>query len=112
MLHCVEVHDEYAFRGVDRPADTLEAEVLRDADNLDAIGAVGIARNFAFTGVVGNPLWDPSGEEYSGLGHFEDKLLYLLEEMHTEAGRELAEERHAFLETFKNRFEQEWYGEA
>lgn len=112
VLHCVEVHDEYGFRGIDRPAETLEAEVLRDADNLDAIGAVGIARNFAFTGVVGNPLWDPAGESYSGLGHFDDKLLNLIDEMHTEAAREIAEDRHAFLEAFKDRFEQEWYGEV
>lgn len=112
VCHCVEVHDEYDFRGVERAAESLEAEVLRDADNLDAMGAVGVARDFAFTGVVGNPLWDPTGEEYSGLGHFEDKLLRLVDEMHTEAARELAAERHAFLERFKARFEREWFGEA
>ena len=111
VLHCVAVHDEYEFRGDERPAETLEAEILRDADNLDAIGAVGIARNFAFTGVVGNPLWDPSGEEYSGLEHFSDKLLRLKAEMNTDAARALAEERHAFLEAFEERFEEEWYGE-
>lgn len=112
VCHCVEVHDEYAFRGMDQSPETIEAEVLRDADNLDAIGAVGIARDFAFTGVVGNPLWDPAGEGYSGLGHFEDKLLHLADEMHTDAARELAAGRHTFLVTFKERFEQEWYGEA
>lgn len=112
VLHCVEVHDEYTFRDDARRAESVEAEVLRDADNLDAIGAVGIARTFAFTGVVGNPLWDPAGDEYSGLGHFEDKLLHLVGEMHTDAARELAEERHAFLEEFKTRFEREWYGNA
>lgn len=111
VCHCV-VHDEYEFRGVDRPAETLEAEGHRDADNLDATGAVGVARDFAFTGVVGNPLWDPTGEEHSGLGHFEDKLLRLVDEMHTDAARELAEERHAVLERFKARFEREWFGEA
>lgn len=111
VLHCVAVHDEYKFEGIERPAETLEAEILRDADNLDAIGAVGIARNFAFTGVVGNPIWDPSGEEYSGLGHFHDKLLRLKEEMHTDAARALAEERHAFLEAFEERFREEWSGE-
>lgn len=84
VCHCVAVHDEYEFRGVDRPAETTEAEILQDADNLDAIGAIGIARNFAFTGVVGNPLWDPDGEEYSGLYHFEDKLFRLRDEMNTE----------------------------
>lgn len=112
VLHCVDVHDEYAFRGLERTPETLEAEVLRDADNLDAMGAVGIARTFAFAGVVGNPLWDPADEQYSGLGHFEDKLLKLESEMHTDAALKLAEERHAFLETFVDRFEVEWYGEA
>lgn len=78
------VDDEYEFRGIERPAETTEAEILRDADNLDAMGTVGIARNFAYTGVVGNPLWDPSGQEYSGVGHFYDKLLELKDEMNTE----------------------------
>lgn len=111
VLHCVEVHDEYEFRGIEHPAETIEAEILRDADNLDAIGAVGIARNFAFTGVVGNPLWDPDGDEYSGIGHFYDKLFHLKDEMNTETAREMAEERHAFAKEFVDRFEAEWYGE-
>lgn len=112
VLHCVAVHDTYAYRGLERPPETVEAEVLRDADNLDAMGAVGIARTFAFTGIVGNPLWEPTGEGYSGLGHFEDKLLRLVDELHTEPARALAEERHAFLETFVDRFEAEWFGRA
>jgi uncharacterized protein len=111
VLHCVEVHDEYEFRGIEHPAETIEAEILQDADNLDAIGAVGIARNFAFTGVVGNPLWDPDGEEYSAIEHYYDKLLHLKDEMNTDAARALAEERHAFTEQFVERFEKEWYGE-
>jgi uncharacterized protein len=112
VLHCVAVHDEYEFRGEAVRADTLEAEVLRDADNLDAMGAVGVARCFAFTGVHGNPLWDPSGDDYSGLGHFRDKLLRLPDEMHTETARDIAADRHAFLAEFVERFEREWHGEA
>ena len=111
VCHCVAVHDEYDFRGDPDRAETLEARVLRDADNLDAIGAVGIARNFAFTGLAGNPLWDPSGEEYSGVGHCYDKLLALKDEMHTEMGQELAQGRHEYLEAFVERFEREWSGE-
>lgn len=110
VLHCVEVHDEYDFRDTKRPAETIEAEILRDADNLDAIGAVGIARTFAFAGAVGNPLWAPNEDEYSGLGHFDDKLFHLKDEMHTERARSLAKDRHAFLKTFAQRFEDEWYG--
>ena len=111
VLHCVAVHDEYAFRGIERPAETVEAEILRDADNLDAIGAVGIARNFAFTGDAGNPLWDPEGGGYSGIEHYYDKLQHLVDEMNTDAARALAEERHAFTAAFVERFEAEWYGE-
>lgn len=111
VLHCVEVHDEYDVRGIERPAETIEAEILRDADNLDAIGAVGIARNFAFTGVVGNPLWAPDGQEYSGLGHFHDKLYHLKEEMNTDAARSVAKRRHEFLELFEEQFKKEWGGE-
>lgn len=110
VCHCVAVHDEYEFRGIERPAETVEAEVLRDADNLDAIGAVGIARNFAYGGVHGTPLWDPDGG-YSGIEHYYDKLQHLPDEMNTEAARALAEERHAFTERFVERFEAEWYGE-
>ena len=111
VLHCVEVHEEYEFRGTENPAETTEALVLQDADNLDAIGAVGVARNFAFTGVVGNRLWAPDADEYSGLEHFSDKLLHLEDEMNTATARTLAEDRHAFLEEFADRFEAEWYGE-
>lgn len=111
VCHCVAVHDEYAYRGIEHPAEAIEAEILRDADNLDAIGAVGIARNFAFTGVGGRPLWDPAGEEYSGIEHYYDKLVHLKDEMHTEAAQALAAERHAFTEQFVERFEAEWVGE-
>ena len=112
VQHCVAVHDEYAFRGIDRAAEHLEAEILRDADNLDAMGAVGIGRTFAFGGAHGTPMWDPEGVEYSQLYHFEDKLLRLLEEMNTEPARELAEQRHAFLQEFLERFIAEWHGDA
>lgn len=112
VRHCVAVHDDLAFRGEDPQPETLEAKILRDADNLDATGAVGIARTFAFGGVNGTPLWDPDGQEYSQLYHFEDKLLRLREELHTEPARELAEDRHEFLETFVERFRAEWHGEA
>ena len=96
VCHCVAVHDDLAFRGEEPQPKTLKAEILRDADNLDAMGAVGITRTFAFGGVHGTPLWDPNGEEYSQLYHVKDKLLRLPEELHTEPARELAEERLAF----------------
>lgn len=76
------------------------------------MGAVGIARAFAFGGVHGTPLWDPSGEQYSQLYHFEDKLFRLRDELHTDSARALAEQRHAFLEEFYERFQAEWHGSA
>jgi uncharacterized protein len=129
VCHCVAVHEEYGFEDDPMAAETLEAEVLQDADNLDAIGAVGVARAFQFAGAHGNLLWDPDRplpddeayEKDSGIDetetastyhHFHKKLLRLHDNMNTEAGREIAAERHAFLEEWAERFEQEWYGEA
>jgi len=111
VQHCVAVHDDLSFRGEDPEPETIEAQILRDADNLDAMGAVGVARTFAFGGVHGTPLWDPDGEEYSQIYHFEEKLLRLQNELHTEPAQRLAAERHAFLETFFERFIAEWHGE-
>ncbi|MBO4880283.1 MAG: HD domain-containing protein [Firmicutes bacterium] len=84
----------------DRVPDTLEAKVVQDADRLDAIGAIGIARTFAYGGEHGRSL-DESVQ------HFYDKLLLLKDLMNTEAGKALAEERHAFLEEFLKRYRKE-----
>lgn len=113
VCHCVETHDEYAFRGVEYPPETLEAEIVQDADNLDALGAIGVARCFAFGARRGDPLWVPDSEQpvNAGLGHFEEKLYKLPAEMNTATARELAESRCEFLETFEERFRKEWYGE-
>lgn len=62
VAHCIAVHDEYAYRGFDH-----EAEVFRDAENIDAMC---IARDLAISGVFGNPLWDPSAEDSSSPGPF------------------------------------------
>ncbi|MFB6071937.1 MAG: HD domain-containing protein [Halobacterium sp.] len=130
VCHCVAVHEEYDFEDDPLTADTLEADVLQDADNLDAIGAVGVARAFQFSGAHGNRLWDPDrplpgdGDAYekdagvdddapgSTYHHVHAKLLRLHENMNTATGREMAAERHAFLEEFAERFEREWFGEA
>ena len=126
VCHCVAVHEEYDFEDDPAAAETIEAEVLQDADNLDAIGAVGLARAFAFSGAHGNPLWRPDGDgepvgpyvkrgredDASTIRHVREKLLRLRETMNTETGQEVAEERHAFLEAFVERFQREWRGEA
>ncbi|MCR5299388.1 MAG: HD domain-containing protein [Erysipelotrichaceae bacterium] len=73
--------------------DSLEGKIVQDADRLDAIGAVGIARTFAYGGKNERPM-------ESSIQHFYDKLLLLKEEMNTEEARALAEKRHAFMEEF------------
>lgn len=111
VRHCVAVHDDYEYRDDPRRPETLEAAVLQDADNLDAIGAVGVGRAFAFGGDRGFPLWRPDGEGPCVLGHFEEKLYRLSEECNTETAREIATDRIAFLEEFEQRFRAEWRGE-
>ena len=77
---------------------------MQDADRLDAIGAVGIARTFAYGGEHGRPMRE-------SIEHFYDKLLKLKGLMNTESGRRMAEERHAFLVEFLDRYREETEGE-
>lgn len=121
VLHCVDVHEGYSFEKDQREPETLEAEILRDADNLDAIGAVGIGRTFMFSGAHGNPMWRPE-EKQSGsydktdldnstIYHCHDKLLRLRDEMNTNTALEIAEERHEYMAKFVERFKDEWKGD-
>ena len=80
--------------------ETAEGRIVQDADRLDAIGAVGIARTFAFGGAHGRDLDD-------SIQHFYDKLLLLKDEMNTEAGKREAERRHRFLEMFLEEYREE-----
>ncbi len=84
-----------------------ESDVVKDADRLDALGAIGIARTFAYGGKMGRPIYDPE-DATNSLQHFDDKLLHLAENMRTETGRALAIQRHEFLLQFKEQFLQEW----
>ncbi|MCB0076041.1 MAG: HD domain-containing protein [Anaerolineales bacterium] len=86
---------------------SLEAAILQDADRLDAIGAIGIARAFAFGGACGLPLYDPQ-DQRSTIHHFYDKLLRLCEGMHTAEGQRLAALRHRVMQDFLNEFHAEW----
>jgi uncharacterized protein len=99
---------------------TPEAKALFDADKLDAIGAVGVARAFLFAGEVGARLHSPEAdieatEPYSiddtGYREFKVKLCKIKDRIMTQAGRKLAEERHAFMEEFFQRFLEEYGGE-
>ncbi len=87
-----------------------ESDVVKDADRLDALGAIGIARTFAYGGKVGRPIYDPV-DPANSLQHFDDKLLLLAADMRTEAGRCLAQARHEFLVQFKEEFLREWNAE-
>ena len=80
--------------------ETIEGQIVQDADRLDAIGAVGIARTFAFGGTHGRTL-------ESSIGHFYEKLLLLKDMMNTGKGKELAKTRHAFMESFLQEWEKE-----
>jgi len=86
--------------------------VLQDADKLDAIGAIGVARAFNYGGFRNNPIFipeeDTDGKSKSTIGHFYDKLLKLKDMMHTKTAKDIAEERHRFLEKFLEQFYKEW----
>ncbi len=99
------------------------AMIVRDADRLDAIGAIGIARTFAYGGKKGQPLFDPNipvrdkmnikqyrEGESSSIHHFYEKLLKLKSMIHTDSAKKIAEERHEFLQHFLDQFMKEWKG--
>lgn len=124
--HIVEIVSTMSFKGGSRPPlRTLEGRVVQDADRLDAIGAIGISRVFAYSGAKGRPVHDPnvkpresltkeqyrSGED-TAINHFHEKLLKLKDLMNTDYGRQLAEERHRFMELYLKRFHMEWAGKA
>ncbi|SLL36665.1 putative hydrolase [Mycobacteroides abscessus subsp. abscessus] len=103
------------------PPNSLEAKIVQDADRLDAIGALGIARTFAYGGSAGTPIYDPSlqirdkmtEEEYrnnnsSSIHHFYEKLLKIKNLLHTDSAKEIAEARHQFMESFLQEFYKEW----
>lgn len=114
-----------SFKGanVETPMNTLEGWIIQDADRLDAIGAVGIARTFAYGGSKGRPMYDPERppEDYADfkaykngnghtINHFHEKLLLLKDRMHTETAKKMADARHAYMVKFLDEFHAEWDG--
>lgn len=84
---------------------SLEFKIVQDADRLDAIGAIGIARCFTYGGVVNNTLYTPDCTIFSGsINHFHDKLFKLKDMMKTQAGKEMAIDRHNFMKVFEAKF--------
>jgi uncharacterized protein len=109
--------------GVEQPTLSLEGQVVQDADRLDAMGAIGIARAFAYGGAKGRVIYDPAlkpaehhtAEAYlkSGgttINHFYEKLLLLKDRMNTATGGAMAQQRHRFMEEYLRRFFEEWEG--
>ncbi|WP_077326598.1 HD domain-containing protein [Virgibacillus siamensis] len=99
--------DDVSFQKGKTP-DTLEGKIVQDADRLDAIGAVGIARTFAYGGSQGQLIWNTSNQTDTSLQHFYDKLLKLKSLMNTESAKRIAIERHQFMEVYLEQFFREW----
>jgi len=116
-------HISYKGAGVENKMNSLEGFIVQDADRLDAIGAIGIGRAFAYGGYKGRLLYDPesppqmhaSFEEYKNsksatINHFYEKLLLLKDMMNTKTGKRIAEERHEVMVKFLDQFMAEWEG--
>lgn len=123
--HVCEIIKDLSFKGAGVPAAmrTTEGRVVQDADRLDALGAIGIARAFAYGGHKGSELYNPdvkpelhtTFEQYkrsrgSTINHFHEKLLLLKDRMNTRTARTLAEQRHRVMEEFLDQFLAEWNG--
>ena len=124
--HIVNIIRNISFKGGHRHSDfnSIELQIVQDADRLDAIGAIGIARAFNYGGFKNRVLYDPdikpdlnmSKEAYKNssaptINHFYEKLLLLKNLMNTETGKNLAAERHLFMEQFLEQFYKEWNGQ-
>lgn len=127
VQHVGRIIANISFKGakVEQPTLSAEGKVVQDADRLDAIGAIGIARAFAYGGSKGRAIYEPacrptehdSAEAYlnsqgTTVNHFYEKLLLLRDRMNTKTGRAIAEERHRFMEEYLRRFYEEWEGAA
>lgn len=119
----LEVIEQVSFKGagVKNEANNIEAKIVQDADRLDAIGAIGIARTFAYGGSKQRPIYIPEikpelHEDFDSykkttaptINHFYEKLLLLKNRLNTKTAIEIAKNRHTFMETFLEQFFKEW----
>ena len=102
--------DSISFRkNINQNELSLEGKIVQDADRLDAIGAIGIARTFSYAGSRGHIIYHPKEKnEPNAIQHFHDKLLKLKDLMNTETAKHIAEERHEFLQNYLKQFYTEW----
>jgi uncharacterized protein len=107
----VDIISRISFSAQLPPPESIEGKCVQDADRLDAMGAIGIARTFAFGGSRGRRMHDPERlDANASIQHFYDKLLLLKESMHTPTGRRMAEERDRYMRQFLEQFYAEWDG--
>ena len=126
IIAVIHIIENISFKGgnFDKKFTSKELEIVQDADRLDAIGAIGIARTFNYGGFKNRQLYNPeilpnlvmTKEEYKNsesptLNHFYEKLLLLKDKMNTQTGKKIAQERHHYMETFLEQFYMEWNGE-
>ena len=126
IVHVVNIIENISYKGgnFEKKFSSIELDVVQDADRLDAIGAIGIARTFNYGGFKNRVLYDPeiapntamTKEEYKKndsptINHFYEKLLLLKDKMNTHTGKQIAEQRHRYMEDFLAQFYAEWEGE-
>lgn len=127
ITHVLAIIENISFKGghFEQQFHSKELDIVQDADRLDAIGAIGIARTFNYGGFKNRAIYNPeikpnlsmSKEEYKNttaptINHFYEKLLLLKDKMNTPTGKKIAAERHAFMELFLTQFYSEWEGKA
>ena len=126
ITHVVNIIDNISFKGGNQAQKfkSLELDIVQDADRLDAMGAIGIARTFNYGGFKNREIYNPdkkpnlnmTKEEYKHssaptLNHFYEKMLLLKNRMNTNTGKQMAEHRHLFMEAYLEEFYKEWSGE-
>jgi uncharacterized protein len=125
MDHVIAIIENISFKGgkVERQFSSIELDIVQDADRLDAIGAIGIARTFNYGGFKNRALYNPeivpnltmTKDEYKNneaptINHFYEKLLLLKDKMNTQTGKQIAQDRHRYMEDFLEQFYAEWEG--